>query len=47
MVAAQLMICDSAIDVSFVFYGIGSCSVVVLLKLVLLLYDRVTLLDGS
>ena len=42
------MRCTFAIDVSFVFYGIGSCSVVVLLKKVVLqLYDRVTVLDGS
>ena len=34
------MRCTLAIDVSFVLYGIGSCSVVMLLKkLVFLLYD--------
>ena len=37
------MRCTVAFDVSFVLYGMGSCSVVVLLKkVVFLLYDMVT-----
>ena len=41
------MRCTVAFDVSFVLYGMGSCSVVVLLKnVVFLLYDMVTVSDG-
>ena len=37
-----------AFDLSLVLYEIGSCSVVVLLKkVVFLLYDMVTVCDGS
>ena len=51
MVAVQLFEMGGVLlllHVSFVFYGICSCTVVVLLKkVVLLLYDIVAVLDGT